>query len=152
VSSESDAQRSKGKLAVLVSWAILAWLLRETRGELVEAFLPSLVSAVNLTEVVSVAARHGLGIEEVRRVIAELPLTVVPFDDDQVYRERIGATSRGGRTTRRGTLTHWPSPRRAASIVAMSIVLLVIMASMARFAAARSGSVAASSSTEGRGF
>jgi ribonuclease VapC len=85
VSSESDTQGSRGHLAVLDSSAILAWLLRETGGELVEAFLPSLVSAVNLTEVAYVAARRGLDIEEVRRVVAELPLTVVPFDDDQVY-------------------------------------------------------------------
>jgi PIN domain nuclease of toxin-antitoxin system len=70
---------------VLGSSAILAWLLRETGGELVEAVLPSLVSAVNLTELAFVATRRGLGIEEVRRVVAELPLTVVPFDDDQVY-------------------------------------------------------------------
>ena len=70
---------------MLDSSAILAWLLRETGGELVEAALPGLVSAVNLTEVARVAARRGLGIEEVRRVVAELPLTAVPFDDDQVY-------------------------------------------------------------------
>ena len=85
VSSESDTQGSKGNLAVLDSSAILAWLLRESGGELVEAVLPSLVSAVNLTEVDSVAARRGLNIQEVRRAVAELPLTVVPFDDNQVY-------------------------------------------------------------------
>jgi hypothetical protein len=48
-----------------------------------------------------------------------------------------------------GELSQWPSPRRAASIVAMSIFLIVIMASIARFAAARSGSVVASSNTRG---
>ena len=85
MSSESDTQGSKGNLAVLDSSAILAWLLREAGGELVEAVLPSLVSAVNLTEVDSVAARRGLNIQEVRRAVAELPLTVVPFEDDQVY-------------------------------------------------------------------
>ena len=85
MSSESDTQGSKGNLAALDSSAILAWLLRETGGELVEAALPSLVSAVNLTEVDSVAARRGLNIQEVRRAVAELPLTVVPFEDDQVY-------------------------------------------------------------------
>ena len=85
MSSESDTQGSKGNLAVLDSSAILAWLLRESGGELVEAVLPSLVSAVNLTEVDSVAARRGLNIQEVRRAVAELPLTVVPFEDDQVY-------------------------------------------------------------------
>jgi PIN domain nuclease of toxin-antitoxin system len=36
-------------------------------------------------EILGSPARRGLGIEEVRRVVAELPLTVVPFDDDQVY-------------------------------------------------------------------
>ena len=70
---------------MLDSSAILAWLLRETGGELVEAFLPSLVSAVNLTQVVYVAARRGLDIEAVRCVVDELPLTVVPFDLDQAY-------------------------------------------------------------------
>src|SRR5215217_409058 len=48
-----------------------------------------------------------------------------------------------------GDLAPHPSPRRAASIVAMSIFLIVIMASMARFAAARSGSVVDSSSARG---
>jgi len=48
-----------------------------------------------------------------------------------------------------GELTPQPSPRRAASIVAMSIFPIVIIASMARFAAARSGSVVASISTRG---
>jgi ribonuclease VapC len=84
VSSENDTHGSKDHLAVLDSSAILAWLLRETGGELVEAVLPSLVSAVNLTEVAYVV-RRGLEVREVRRVVAELPLTVVPFDDDQVY-------------------------------------------------------------------
>jgi PIN domain nuclease of toxin-antitoxin system len=70
---------------VLDSSAILAWLLRETGAEFVEVVLPRLVSAVNLTEVAYVAALRRLDIEEVRRVVAELPLTVVPFDDDQIY-------------------------------------------------------------------
>jgi PIN domain nuclease of toxin-antitoxin system len=85
VSSESDTQGSKANLAVLDSSAILAWLLRETGGELVEASLPSLVSAVNLAEVVSIAARRGLDVGQVARAVGELPLTVVPFGDDQVY-------------------------------------------------------------------
>jgi PIN domain nuclease of toxin-antitoxin system len=70
---------------VLDSSAILAWLLCEAGGELVESVLPSLVSAVNLTEVAYVAARRGLEIEEVRHAVAELPLTVIPFVDDQLY-------------------------------------------------------------------
>ena len=45
------------------------------------------------------------------------------------------------------TRSHFPA--RAASIAAMSIFPIVIMESMARFAAARSGSVVASSSTRG---
>jgi hypothetical protein len=73
VSSESDTHGSRVHPAVLDSSAILDWLLREPGGELVEAGLPSFVSAVNLTEVVHVAARCGLDIEEVRRVVVELP-------------------------------------------------------------------------------
>jgi PIN domain nuclease of toxin-antitoxin system len=63
----------------------LAWLLSESGGEVVEATLPSLVSAVNLTEVVYTAVRRGLSVQEIQPAIAELPLTIVPFDNDQVY-------------------------------------------------------------------
>ena len=44
---------------------------------------------------------------------------------------------------------HFERPRRAASIVAMSIFFIFIIASNARFAAERSESVVASSSTRG---
>ena len=82
MNSESDTQGNKANQGVLDSSAILAWLLSESGGEVVEAALPSLVSAVNLTEVVYTAVRRGLSVQEVQPAIAELPLlTEVGVDE-----------------------------------------------------------------------
>ncbi len=85
MSSASGTERSDVERGVLDSSAILAWLLNEPGCDQVKSFLPALVSAVNLTEVVYTAVRRGLQVEEVRAVIAELPLNIVPFDAEQIY-------------------------------------------------------------------
>jgi ribonuclease VapC len=59
---------------------MLAWLFREPGGEHVEAVLPAIISAVNLTEVIIVGVRRGLTAEAVQAALLDLPITVIPFE------------------------------------------------------------------------
>ena len=74
-----------GNRGVLDASAVLAWLLREPGAEVVEAALPCFLSAVNLSEVVYAGVRRGLAADEIHRVVSELPLSVVSFDEEQAY-------------------------------------------------------------------
>lgn len=78
--SASENEPSKPAGGVLDSSAMLAWLFREPGGEFVEAILPAMISAVNLTEVLIVGVRRGLTAEEVHSALMDLPVTVVPYD------------------------------------------------------------------------
>lgn len=72
--------------AVLDASALLALLFKEPGGEKVVARLPgSMLSAVNLSEVVAKAVDLGMTLEESRTVTAGLPCRVVPFDGEQAY-------------------------------------------------------------------
>ena len=70
--------------AVLDSSAVLAYLQSEPGAEIVEPILlgKSLVSAVNLAEIVSRLRDGGMPEPVIKEVLAELSLTIVPFDAD----------------------------------------------------------------------
>ena len=67
--------------AVLDASALLALLFQETGGEKVLKHLPeSLLSAVNLAEVLAKAVERGMTLEEANELLAEFPCEIVPFD------------------------------------------------------------------------
>lgn len=67
--------------------ALLALLNDEPSTVDLPALLPgAVVSAVNLSEVVTKLSDRGMPDPEARKVLEALPLTLVPFDDDQAYR------------------------------------------------------------------
>jgi PIN domain nuclease of toxin-antitoxin system len=84
VSSGIEAKENEKK-PVLDASAILVWLLVESGAGAVEAALPAVISAVNMAEVVYCGVRRGLPIIETRRALSELPLTVIPFQGEQIY-------------------------------------------------------------------
>lgn len=72
--------------SVLDASALLALLFKEPGGEAVFAHLPgSLLSAVNLSEVVSKSIESGMTVVESHRILAEFPCEIVPFDAEQAY-------------------------------------------------------------------
>lgn len=69
---------------VLDASAVLALLKKEPGGEVVRGRLSgSLLSAVNLSEVMSKHLDWGASLEEVTRTLAPLPYRVQPFDAAQ---------------------------------------------------------------------
>lgn len=73
--------------AVLDASALLALLFREPGGEIVVGHLPgSLLSAVNLSEVLCKAVERGMALEEAGQVLTEFPCEVVPFGGDSAAR------------------------------------------------------------------
>jgi len=71
--------------AVLDASALLALLFRETGGEAVIEHRPgSLLSTVNLSEVLSKMLESGMTPEEAGQVLAEFPCEIVAFDRDHV--------------------------------------------------------------------
>ena len=72
--------------AVLDASALLTLLFQEPGGEKVIDRLPgSMLSAVNLSEVVTKSVDTGMPLEEARLVMAGLPCQIVPFDREQAY-------------------------------------------------------------------
>ena len=72
--------------AVLDASALLALLFQEPGGEKVLERLPgSMLSTVNLSEVVTKSVDAGMTIEESRLVLAGLPCQIVPFDGEHAY-------------------------------------------------------------------
>lgn len=70
--------------AVLDASAVLALLKKEPGAEVVRGRLAgSLLSAVNLSEVIAKHLDWGARLEEVTRALAPLPFHVRPFDADQ---------------------------------------------------------------------
>ena len=66
--------------------ALLAVLLREPGADRVGRLLESsLISTVNLSEVVASAVERGLMLESVTISLARLSMLVVPFDAEQAY-------------------------------------------------------------------
>lgn len=69
-------------MIVFDSSAVLAFLLRESGGDdIADALAGSIISTVNLAEIVTVLSRGGNPQDEVRAVIADLALVAVPPDE-----------------------------------------------------------------------
>lgn len=77
--------------AVLDSSAVLAYLQSEPGSEIIEPILlgKSLVSAVNLAEIVSKLRDGGMPEPVIEEALAELSLTTVPFDADSALATRL---------------------------------------------------------------
>ena len=73
-------------VAVLDASALLALLLDEPGAKAVQAVLAdSVISAVNLGEVVGHFARNGVALADIRSVLDPLPVVVHSFDAEQGY-------------------------------------------------------------------
>ena len=73
--------------------ALLALANRERGHEMVTKHLPgAVISAVNLSEVYAKAIEKGSSLEDIQRYVAALPISTVPFDDEQAA---VAATFRG---------------------------------------------------------
>ena len=71
---------------VLDSSALLALFFKEPGGQAVFEYLPgALLSAINLSEMVSKTIETGMPLEEARHVFTAFPCEIVPFDDEQAY-------------------------------------------------------------------
>lgn len=72
---------------VLDASALLALLNAEEGSDLVQGFLPqSVISAVNLAEVVTRLSILGMPEDEVRNALTVLGLKSIPFDEEQAFR------------------------------------------------------------------
>ena len=72
--------------AILDASALLAVLRSEPGAERVQDRLTcSLISAVNLSEVVAKAIDYGGSLEAVSALLGRLPFSVVPFTDEHAY-------------------------------------------------------------------
>lgn len=68
---------------VLDASALLAFLFEEPGGETVEKGLrSSVISAVNLSEVIAKSAERGADVRHLRKDLADVGLEVAPFDAD----------------------------------------------------------------------
>lgn len=71
---------------VLDASALLAFLQKEPGKERVEAVLArSIMSAVNLAEVVAKAIDNGGTLDQTSIVLSQLPLRVIPFTSEDAY-------------------------------------------------------------------
>lgn len=72
---------------VLDASALLALLNAEKGADLVQGFLPqSVISTVNLAEVVMRLSAVGMPEDQIRDVLAYLGLEIMPFDEEQAFR------------------------------------------------------------------
>jgi ribonuclease VapC len=75
---------------VLDASALLALLNGEEGSSLVQEILPqSVVSPVNLAEVVTRLSSIGMPEEEIRRALTVLGLELIPFDEEQAFQAGI---------------------------------------------------------------
>jgi ribonuclease VapC len=69
---------------VLDASALLAFLYEETGQEQVAAVInSSIISSVNLSEVIAKLTKDGFPTEVIDKMLLELPLTVIPFDNER---------------------------------------------------------------------
>jgi PIN domain nuclease of toxin-antitoxin system len=72
---------------VLDASALLAFLRREPGGERIAAVLDrAVISAVNVSEVVSKALDYGGTLVAVSTALSQLPIRTIPFDGEDAYR------------------------------------------------------------------
>ena len=75
---------------VLDASALLALLNAEKGADLVQGFLPqSIISAVNLAEVVTRLSAVGMLEDQIRDALAYLGLEIIPFDEDQAFQSGL---------------------------------------------------------------
>lgn len=71
---------------VLDSSALLALLWQEPGSDVVGTVIDEAVmSAVNWAEVISKLQERGIDLDEAKPMLAEMSLTIVPFDQDQAF-------------------------------------------------------------------
>lgn len=71
---------------VLDASALLALINKETGHELVaDVVTHSVISTVNVAEVVSVLHRHDIEVEAARHMIKGIVFAIVPFDEQQAF-------------------------------------------------------------------
>lgn len=71
---------------VLDASCLLALINEENGSDIVQKALPgSVISAVNVSEVVTVLTRIGIPHEKIYSIINNLVHAVIPFDEDQAY-------------------------------------------------------------------
>ncbi len=71
---------------VLDASCLLALINEEAGRDIVQKALPkSVMSAVNVSEVVTVLTRLGIPQEKIRSMIKNLVHSVIPFDEEQAY-------------------------------------------------------------------
>lgn len=72
---------------VLDAAALLAFLKDESGGSAVWQVLPtSVMSAINLAEVATTFIHGGMPADEVQTALRELPIRIVPLDEDQAFK------------------------------------------------------------------
>jgi PIN domain nuclease of toxin-antitoxin system len=74
------------KPTILDASAVLALLNQEPGYQMVEKFLPeSVISTVNLSEVIAVLTEIGMRHEEARDIVSALIKEKIPFDEEQAH-------------------------------------------------------------------
>ncbi|AHJ29435.1 type II toxin-antitoxin system VapC family toxin [Nodularia spumigena CS-584] len=67
--------------------AILALLNQETGSEEISQFIDNAaISAVNLSEVIAKLAEAGIPAEDIRQILGNLNLEVIPFNEEQAFK------------------------------------------------------------------
>ncbi|WP_107806392.1 PIN domain-containing protein [Nodularia spumigena] len=67
--------------------AILALLNQETGSEEISQFIDNAaISAVNLSEVIAKLAEAGIPAEDIRQILENLNLEVIPFNEEQAFK------------------------------------------------------------------
>lgn len=75
------------KSVVLDASAVIAFIANEPGALEVESYLPqSIISAVNLSEVVAYLIREGMKLSQIRPFLKNLHFNVVSFDEEQALR------------------------------------------------------------------
>jgi ribonuclease VapC len=84
--SGNAAKKRHVSRIVLDASAVLAMMYQEPGGQDVAGYLSrSLLSAVNLSEVVTKLADSGMTIEETHIALSGFPCEIVPFDGEHAY-------------------------------------------------------------------
>lgn len=79
-------KRKKNNQVVLDASAILALLNNEPGADRVESVLPySIISAVNLAEIVVISLKQGLEEQMIRPLLLTLIPSIIPFSEEQAY-------------------------------------------------------------------
>jgi hypothetical protein len=74
------------KPVILDASALIASIYEEKGGDMVAKYLPqAIISAVNMTEVISYMVNRGLDVEQVKELLESLTIEVAPYDAEQAF-------------------------------------------------------------------